>query len=68
MRLKKMSTKIQAIMLMLLSSLCFAAMGAMVKLSGQIPTFEKAFFRNFVSLFFSAFLLMKHRQYPWGKT
>jgi drug/metabolite transporter (DMT)-like permease len=62
-----MSTKIQAIMLMLLSSLCFAAMGAMVKLSGQIPTFEKAFFRNFVSLFFSAFLLMKHRQYPWGK-
>lgn len=54
-------------MLMLLSSLCFAAMGAMVKLSGQIPTFEKAFFRNFVSLFFSAFLLMKHRQYPWGK-
>ncbi|MCI1210111.1 MAG: DMT family transporter [Treponema sp.] len=67
MRLKKMSTKIQAIMLMLLSSLCFAAMGAMVKLSGQIPTFEKAFFRNFVSLFFSAFLLMKHRQYPWGK-
>ena len=52
---------------MLLSSLSFAAMGALVKLAGSIPTFEKAFFRNLVSLFFSIFLLVRLRQNPWGK-
>ena len=66
-RLSNINLKIQAISLMLLSSLSFAAMGALVKLAGHVPTFEKAFFRNLISLFFSAFLLARHHQDPWGK-
>lgn len=59
--------KTKAVMFMLLSSLSFAAMGAFVKLSGDIPSFEKAFFRNFVSLLISIFMLTKRKQFPWGK-
>lgn len=62
-----MNNKTKAVMLMLLSSLGFAAMGAFVKLAGNVPTFEKAFFRNFVSLIVSISVLMKNKQSPWGK-
>ncbi len=58
--------KAEAVTLMLLSSLSFAAMGAFVKLSGPIPVFEKAFFRNLVSLIIAVILLAKQGQSPWG--
>lgn len=41
----------KAIFFMLLSSLSFALMAAMVKLAGDVPVVEKMFFRNLVSLF-----------------
>lgn len=59
--------KIKAILLMLLSSLGFAAMGAFVKLAGHVPSFEKAFFRNFVSLLISILIICKAKESPWGK-
>ncbi len=60
--------KTLAILLMLLSSFSFAGMGALVKLSGNIPTFEKAFFRNFVSLLVAIVLLLKNHQSAFGKS
>lgn len=65
--LSKKSNKTKAVMLMLFSSLCFAAMGAFVKLSLNLPTFEKAFFRNFISLIISVFVIAKSKMNPWGK-
>jgi drug/metabolite transporter (DMT)-like permease len=59
--------KVQSTLLMLLSSLSFAAMGALVKLAGSIPTFEKVFFRNFISLLIAILLLVSKSQQPWGK-
>jgi len=56
-----------AVFLMLLSSFCFAVMGAFIKLSGDLPTFEKAFFRNSVSLVIALFILAKNHQNPFGK-
>lgn len=64
---KMNNDKTKAVMFMLLSSLSFAAMGAFVKLSGDIPSFEKAFFRNFVSLLISISMITKRKQSPWGK-
>ena len=52
---------------MLLSSFCFAVMAALVKLSGDIPSIEKAFFRNSVSLIVSSYVIFKNKQKPWGK-
>lgn len=46
-----MKSKSKAVLYMLLSALFFAFMAAMVKLSGDIPVFEKVFFRNLISLF-----------------
>lgn len=40
----------RAVVLMCLSAISFALMGAMVKLSGDLPLFEKVFVRNLVSL------------------
>ncbi len=65
--IKKYSHKSVAILLMLLSSFSFAGMGALVKLSGNIPTFEKAFFRNIVSLIIALILLAKNHQAPFGQ-
>lgn len=61
------SNKTKAVMLMIFSSLCFAAMGAFVKLALNLPTFEKAFFRNFISLIISVFIIFKNKINPWGK-
>lgn len=62
-----MNNKIKAVLLMLLSSLGFAWMGAFVKLAGNVPTFEKAFFRNFVSLLVSILIIYKSKENPLGK-
>ncbi|MFA9396873.1 MAG: DMT family transporter [Clostridiaceae bacterium] len=59
--------KMKAILFMLLSSLSFAIMGSFVKLAGDVPTFEKAFFRNLISLMISIYLLNRIKQNPWGK-
>ncbi len=54
-----MENKARAIMYMALSGLAFAFMGATVKLAGDIPVFEKVFFRNFVSLFVALYMIKK---------
>ena len=56
-----MDNKPKAIALMVISALAFSIMGAMVKLSGDIPLFEKVFYRNLVSLGM-AFIMIKNRK------
>lgn len=62
-----MNNKSKAILYMLFSSLCFALMGALVKLAGDIPTIEKTFFRNLISTFVAAFLVIKNKKNFFGK-
>ena len=61
------SQKPKAISFMLISSFCFAFMAAFVKLAGDIPAMEKAFFRNLVSLIIALSMLRAKRQSVWGK-
>ncbi|WP_125153058.1 DMT family transporter [Clostridium rectalis] len=61
------SKKTWAVFFMLISSLCFAIMAALVKMSGEVPTLEKAFFRNFVSLIISTIMIIYNRANPLGK-
>lgn len=44
-----MTNRNKGIMLLLLSAFGFSMMAALVKLSGDVPTIQKTFFRNFVS-------------------
>ena len=43
------------------SALCFAGMSAFVRLAGDLPVFEKAFFRNFVAVLVVFVLVRVHR-------
>lgn len=58
-----MKNKSKAVLYMILSSLGFAFMGAMVKLAGDIPVMEKVIFRNLISLFI-AFIAIKNSKAP----
>ncbi|SHH35251.1 DMT family transporter [Tepidibacter thalassicus] len=62
-----MNNKSKAILYMLFSSFCFALMGALVKLAGNVPTLEKTFFRNLISTFIAAYLVIKNKKNFFGK-
>ena len=49
----------RGVLFIILSAFSFAVMGALVRLSGDIPFIEKTFFRNFVSLIISSAILLR---------
>lgn len=51
----------RAVIFLIASAFFFALMNMFVRLSGDIPTFEKTFFRNFFALFIAAFAMIKNR-------
>lgn len=55
------SRKNIAILLIILSAACFTGMNACVRLSGDLPSVEKSFFRNFVAAIFAAAMLAKSK-------
>ena len=55
-----MSKRNKAILLIILSAFSFAFMFAFVHLSGDLPTMQKVFFRNFVALFFALGVMKKN--------
>lgn len=51
-----------------ISAFCFAWMNAFVRLSGDLPSIQKSFFRNFIAAIF-AFIILKRNHTPlrWEK-
>ncbi len=56
-----MLNKSKGILLIISSAFFFAVMNLMVRLSGDLPSVQKSFFRNFVALFFAASILLKSK-------
>ncbi len=56
-----MTQKQKGILLITASSFFFALMNLFVRLSGDLPSIQKSFFRNFVALIFAAVLLFQER-------
>lgn len=54
-------------MFIIASALGFAMMSAFVKLAGDLPSFQKVFFRNLVSAIIAFWLIMKHKGSLTGK-
>jgi drug/metabolite transporter (DMT)-like permease len=52
---------------MLLSALFFSFMSAFVKLAGDLPSLEKALFRNLISLIIAFSILKVRKQALWGQ-
>ncbi|MCA1066285.1 DMT family transporter [Rossellomorea sp. AcN35-11] len=62
-----MSNRNKGILLLLLSAFGFSLMAAFVKLSGDVPTIQKTFFRNIVSAFIAFGFVRYHNERLFGK-
>ncbi len=58
-----MSKRTKGILCIIAAGFCFACMSLFLKLAGDVSTFEKSFFRNFVAIFF-ALGVLKRRHIP----
>lgn len=57
----KINSKYKGIVMIIISAFCFALMNMFVRLSGDLPTPEKSFFRNFVAFIFALVIMIKDR-------
>lgn len=55
-----MTKKQKAIIYIIISAFCFALMNCFVRLSGDLPTIQKSFFRNFIAMLVAGFILLKN--------
>lgn len=57
----KADKKIQGILYVIMAAFGFSGMSAFVKLSGDLPAMQKAFFRNFVALIYIAIMAFREK-------
>ncbi|MBE6824167.1 MAG: DMT family transporter [Ruminococcaceae bacterium] len=57
----KLNTKNKAILFLITSAFFFALMNAFVRLSGDLPTFQKMFFRNAIAAVIACIILFKNK-------
>lgn len=67
MNFNNLSDRTKGIIFIVLSAFGFAMMSAFVKLSGDLPSFQKTFFRNLVSAIVAFALIIKHKESFFGK-
>lgn len=58
----KINQKSKGIIFIIIAAFGFSGMSLFVKLSGDLPAFQKAFFRNFVALIFIFFVILKNKE------
>ncbi len=57
----KIPKKYKAMIYIIISAFCFAVMNLCVRMSGDLPAFQKSFFRNFVAVFFALFVIISKK-------
>ncbi|GIM30276.1 membrane protein [Clostridium polyendosporum] len=67
MNFSKLSNRSKGIIFIIMSAFGFAMMSAFVKLSGDLPSFQKTFFRNIVSVAVAFTLILNHKGIFFGK-
>lgn len=60
------SDRNKGILFIIISSFGFAMMSAFIKLSGDLPSFQKTFFRNLVSCIIAFALILKYKESFFG--
>lgn len=61
------SNRVKGIICIIASAFGFALMSAFVKLAGDLPNFQKVFFRNLISAIVALYLIIKHKGSLIGK-
>ncbi len=64
---EKHPKKLSGIFYILLSAFFFSVMSLFVRLAGNLPTFQKCFFRNFVAVIAAFFVLLKSKNFKIQK-
>ena len=59
--MSSMDRKTRGVLCILSSAFCFALMNMFVRLSGDIPSIEKSFFRNFVAAIAALIIVLRNR-------
>lgn len=67
MKFINLNSRHKGILFIILSAFGFAMMSAFVKISGDLPSFQKTFFRNIVSLLVAFILILFHSKSFFGK-
>lgn len=62
-----MSNKTKGILLLLVSAFGFSMMAMFIKLSGHLPTVQKTFFRNLVTVVIASVMVRYHKESFFGK-
>ncbi len=57
-----MNQKTKGVICIICSAFCFSMMNVFVRLSGDIPSIEKSFFRNLVAAAFALIILLKNQE------
>ncbi len=60
--MSSMREKQKAIIYIICSAFFFALMNLFVRMSGDLPSIQKSFFRNFVAFFFALFVLLRSKE------
>ena len=55
---KCMNNRKKAVIYIIVSAFCFALMNCFVRMSGDLPTIQKSFFRNFIAVLAAAFIIV----------
>ena len=55
----KLSSKTKGVFYIILAAFGFSLMSMFIKLAGDLPSFQKAFFRNFIALIFIFIMMFK---------
>lgn len=58
----KVSNRTKGIICILISALSFSGMSSFINLSGDVPVFQKVFFRNLVAVFIATITLLKNHE------
>lgn len=61
MDINKFSNRSKGVFFIIMSALGFALMSAFIKLSGDLPSFQKTFFRNIVSVIVAFIIIVKNK-------
>jgi drug/metabolite transporter (DMT)-like permease len=67
MNFNKLNNKTKGIIFIILSAFGFAMMSAFIKMSGDLPSFQKTFFRNIISLLVAFSLILNSKNSFFGK-
>ncbi|GAA0107531.1 DMT family transporter [Clostridium tertium] len=65
--MNNLSNRTKGILFLVFSAFGFAVMSAFVKLAGDLPSFQKTFFRNLVSCIIALFFIIKNKESFFGK-